>query len=157
MLQIIFPLAAYFLVPQQQLPLIGVGYAAAAPSTPTLAQFIGKSGNDAGRATSPAELQLWNYDSVGPRTLQSGSMLWIAGEWPNTVSGCTAPCAPGFKDSAGNTLSTVFTVGTGTGHCYDGTYNHQFSYEQNLPSGITYVQDQWAHKVNNDNFGSGVV
>jgi hypothetical protein len=146
----LIPLLAATLCPAQYI-FAGYNKGAAVVGTPTLVQFLGTVGNDANGATAPANSQLWNFDAAGTRVPSSGSLLVVGGTWPNVVTSCTAPCAPGFKDSAGNTLSTIFTEGSG-GNCYDGTQNHQISYEQNIPSGLTYVSDTFAQQVNNDAF-----
>lgn len=132
----------------QSVPLSGTGI-----TSPLLAQFIGKNGNDTNRSSSPANLQLWNYDTVGPRVLTTGSLVFISGEWPNAPSGCTTPCAPAFTDSNSTSLTSKFTPGSG---CLDSNgYNHDIYYEY-LSSGIAHIQDNFTAQISNNVFDSGV-
>jgi len=113
-------------------------------TSPLLEQFIGENGNDSNRSASPANLQLWNYDSVGPRVLTSGSLLFISGEWKNAAG------FPAFTDSNSNSLTSVFAS------CEDSnSYNHDLYYEY-ISSSATYLQDHFSAVTNNDVFDSGV-
>jgi hypothetical protein len=129
--------------------------------TPTLAQFKGTSGEDIAAAVVGANKQLWNFDTVGPRVLTSGSLLIWSGEWPNSTTtgagyhqNCTAPCSPAPTDNNSNALTAVFTVGTA---CKDSSlFDHNIWYEQNIPSGTTFIQDNFPNLISNNVFDSGV-
>ena len=132
-------------------------------SAPTLFRFAGTNGIDNGRngPNTSVNDRIYNFDSVGPIAPTSGSLMVMMGTWPNnptTGNGynqtCAAPCAPTITDNNSNTLSAVFTAGSG---CLDAAgFDHGIYYEQNIASGTTNVTEAHPDQISNSVWDSAL-